>query len=244
MFQDDGGGVITSIFGQSIQREHSAVSFLNRIPLQKIVIWLSFVGLVFILRDFFGILFSTFVISYIGNSVVDRFMAPGRDRRVLVILYFLAIITLIFSLGFWTVTLAISEGKNFVARAQREDPYITVYNKLQESLPPPVMERLERAILESEAVNNLRNEPESGSGGADPNSAHREPPQNQPDETKTPQEGAEAGSNPKTPENSETAEESVARKDKARRIGQALQRNLKDYAIVAVEGPSRPFSRL
>ncbi|MBT5707459.1 MAG: hypothetical protein HOI66_14175, partial [Verrucomicrobia bacterium] len=115
-------GVITSIFGKpgpKNQEQASALSFLNRIPLRKVVIWGSFLGLLYLLNDFIGVIIGTFIISYMGNSIISRFEQSFKSRKTLVAGYFLTILLLVSGFGFWTVTLAIDEGKTFVNEIQK-----------------------------------------------------------------------------------------------------------------------------
>jgi predicted PurR-regulated permease PerM len=58
--------------------------FLKRWPWEKILIWALFVGLLVVLRDFFPIIFMTFIVTYvIGNVVGSLFRRMGwkRDER-------------------------------------------------------------------------------------------------------------------------------------------------------------------
>ena len=61
---------------------------LLRVPLKKIAIWAAFAGVLFALRDFFGLIFLTFVLAYITGSVVDRLDDHFSSRRVPILLVF------------------------------------------------------------------------------------------------------------------------------------------------------------
>jgi len=60
--------------------------FIRRIPWEKVLIWLIFFLCIYFLRSFFGILFITFVISYIASNIVKgicfRIPRPAIERRV------------------------------------------------------------------------------------------------------------------------------------------------------------------
>ena len=60
---------------------------------RRILIWLILIGLLWLLRDFFGLIFITFVLIFIATPLVrlgrDRLKLPHRLSLVLVYIFFL-----------------------------------------------------------------------------------------------------------------------------------------------------------
>lgn len=237
------------------------MSFLNRIPLRKLFIWAAFLSLIYVLRDFFGILIGTFVISYIGNSLVNRYQDRVKDRRILVLGYFSTIILLVTGFGFWAVPLAISESKEFINKVQKDDPYIFVYEQLREALGPKLTARLEKAVVKTAKHSghgdpikvdisptdtgfsvNIKELPKphkplkkDGPDSKDGDPKNRDAKQG---ESKKGEEKGQKGDGKDKPEKELTPEEIEAekaeRKRKAEQIGQAIQHNLKEYISLAI----------
>lgn len=96
---------------------------LLRFPLKKAAIWAAFLGLLFALRGFFGLIFLTFVFSYITSTIVGRIEHQFSNRRTAVLLVFGVIVGLIVALGAAAVPRAIAEGTVVVNRFNKvEDP--------------------------------------------------------------------------------------------------------------------------
>jgi predicted PurR-regulated permease PerM len=71
-----------------------------RLVAQKWLIWLGLIGVLILLRDLFPVIFFTFILAYIGNSVIGllsrRFPKLATRRRpILAVLYFLFILGII-----------------------------------------------------------------------------------------------------------------------------------------------------
>ncbi|MDF1664452.1 MAG: AI-2E family transporter [Planctomycetota bacterium] len=252
MDQHEPTGVITSIFGKpganKGKEAPSALNFLNRIPLRKVVIWASFLGLIYLLRDFFGVLIGTFVISYIGNSIISRFEKNFKNRKLLVVAYFLTIISMMTGFGFWIVTLAIDEGKVAVEKIQNDDPYEFVYKELYKSLPPKIFVRVKDAVIESHQLNESA--PKNGKDGSKPHGdAHNEVTPPVKDPKKEPEKSSKdkkapdkkiVQSNPEKDKDKAIAGKDGEKKDEfdkeeAQRFGDALQHLLKDYTKLAIK---------
>lgn len=107
---------------------------LLRVPLKKVAIWGSFLGTLFLLRDYFGLVFLTFVISYIASSLVDRVAPSFSSRKVPVLLVFAAIVGGITGVGFATVPRAIRQGRAQLEKLERlstiKDPQEYVEERL------------------------------------------------------------------------------------------------------------------
>ena len=96
---------------------------LLRVPLKKIAIWAAFAGVLFALRDFFGLIFLTFVLAYITGSVVDRLDDHFSSRRVPILLVFAGFLGLLVALGFATVPRAVRAGEQALKHMRGiEDP--------------------------------------------------------------------------------------------------------------------------
>lgn len=246
--------VLSALFGRSgTPGEGPALTFLKRIPLGKITIWLSFLALLYLLHDFFGVLFGTFILSYIGNSFVNRFEGSVKDRRILVLAYFAVILLIISGLGLLVIPRAYDEGKNFIIKAQERNPYVFLYEGLNEKLGPGVMPRLEKVLLaddgelkrmaDASSIEIRRGGevwvvsfPEEGDGG--PVEAHRKSEGGRP-KTGDTSPGKTDPSKPKPGKTDEASEAETAaaiedRKKKAQRMGEALQHKLRPYATAAI----------
>lgn len=112
---------------------------LLRVPLKKIAIWGSFLGLLFFLRQFFGVIFLTFVISYITTTIVDRIEPYFSNRRIPVLMVFGAIVAAILGLGYATVPRAIRQGKAQLDKLKGiKDPRAFFETQLAEMLGQPI----------------------------------------------------------------------------------------------------------
>lgn len=80
--------------------------FIKRWPWEKILIWALFLGLLWLLRGFFTIIFVTFVVTYVLRNVVNwlcrrcgRPVDTGRFYKAMVLVVFSALVTAIVLLG-------------------------------------------------------------------------------------------------------------------------------------------------
>lgn len=89
---------------------------LLELPLKKVSIWAAFLLLLWVLRPFFGLVFLTFVLSYISSSIVDRIAPHFTSRRVPVVLVFAAIIGAVVALGWATIPKAYRQGRDQLRR--------------------------------------------------------------------------------------------------------------------------------
>ncbi len=81
----------------------NTLPLLQRLPWEKMLIWIVFFLGIYLLRSFFGILFITFVISYIASNIVRRVCSkinsPSRENRLrwlattIVFVFFLSLIS-------------------------------------------------------------------------------------------------------------------------------------------------------
>ena len=112
------------------------LQFIRRLPWEKMLIWLLFFLCIYLLRSFFGILFITFVISYIASNIVRRIClkfnipATGRRLRQLVtMIVFILFLSLVTGVGDYIFPRVIDQVRGFVI-------------SVQVLLPPPVRKAL------------------------------------------------------------------------------------------------------
>jgi predicted PurR-regulated permease PerM len=78
-------------------------AFFRKVRWVKIIIWAFFLGLVYILRHFFALIFLTFIISYIARNVVAAVsdLAGGRPavRKTAVVATFVVFVLLVYASG-------------------------------------------------------------------------------------------------------------------------------------------------
>jgi predicted PurR-regulated permease PerM len=107
-------------------REQDPFRFIKRLPWEKITIWAIFLLLIYLLRDFFDVLFLTFIISYIAHNLVtwacermgigDKPSHPLRYlNTVLVFLVFLGLLT---GAGWLVLPKVFEQGKRLGEQAQ------------------------------------------------------------------------------------------------------------------------------
>lgn len=115
---------------------------LLRVPLKKITIWLAFLLLLWVLRPFFGLVFLTFVLSYISFSIVERVSPHFTSRKVPVVLVFAGIVGAVVALGFATIPKAVRQGREQLRRLSGiEDPKHIIDLRLAQALGgQPVVE--------------------------------------------------------------------------------------------------------
>eukprot|EP00239_Pterosperma_sp_CCMP1384_P012388 CAMPEP_0197865656 /NCGR_PEP_ID=MMETSP1438-20131217/43788_1 /TAXON_ID=1461541 /ORGANISM="Pterosperma sp., Strain CCMP1384" /LENGTH=520 /DNA_ID=CAMNT_0043484149 /DNA_START=561 /DNA_END=2123 /DNA_ORIENTATION=+ len=110
----------------------SISQWILSMPLEKYASWLVTFTLVYLLREFLGIAFMSFVISYVANSTIQfgtkKF--PER-RRLLTVCFFAVIILLVAGFGLLTVPTITREAADLVSRIQSENPYVLVGDKLK-----------------------------------------------------------------------------------------------------------------
>jgi predicted PurR-regulated permease PerM len=96
---------------------------LLRVPLKKVFIWAAFLGLLFVLRPFLGLILLTFVLAYITSSIVGRIEHQFSSRRTPVLVVFAGIVGAVVILVTTALTRAIPEVRELSARlSQIEDP--------------------------------------------------------------------------------------------------------------------------
>jgi len=94
---------------------------LLRIPLKKVAIWGAFLGLLYVLWDFFGLIFLTFVLAYITSSIVDRVQGHFSSRKVPVVLVFALIVGAATGICWAAVVRAVPEAQEWIDRFEDRD---------------------------------------------------------------------------------------------------------------------------
>ena len=89
----------------------------------------------------------TFILSFIGNSVVNVGATrwPGR-RRLLTVLWFSVVILALVGFGLVTIPSITREGAELVHRIQSENPYVLLGDKLRTALGADLTAKLERFL--------------------------------------------------------------------------------------------------
>jgi predicted PurR-regulated permease PerM len=123
---------------------------LLRVPLKKVAIWAVFGVLLFVLKDFFPLIFMTFVLSYISLNIVDRFGAQFTSRKIPVVLVFACIVGAVVALGFATVPKAWREGNEQLTRlGEVDDPKVFIKSRIHGALSRhPTLKALEARVDE------------------------------------------------------------------------------------------------
>lgn len=101
------------------------------------------------------IIMGTFVLSFIGNGFVTSaqswpvfgWFTSKSKRRLLVIVYFSALISLVTLFGVMTIPDIVREGADFVERLQNDNIWVVVLKKMRNGLGDGVMDSLERFVL-------------------------------------------------------------------------------------------------
>ncbi len=85
-------------------------SFFEWFPWEKILIWVLFLGAVYLLRHFFFVIFMTFIVAYNMRAVVVRMstiLSPGKERvwleRILALVCFAALLGACYGVGLYFV---------------------------------------------------------------------------------------------------------------------------------------------
>jgi predicted PurR-regulated permease PerM len=137
---------------------------LLRFPLRKAAIWTSIAALIYFCRDYFGVIFLTFVISYISTTIVGRVSKVFTSRKVPVLLVFLVLIGSVVGLGFATVPGAIRQGKAQLDQMRKVEDLRAFVNdratELVDKIPVlkdwGVVEKLSDPEINKQVVANLQ----------------------------------------------------------------------------------------
>jgi len=99
--------------------------FIRKVPWEKILIWVVFFLCIYALRSFFGILFITFVLSYIASNIVggicSRFQRPHSEKHLrwlVTIVVFALFLTLVSGAGTYIFPRIVNQIRGFVTSVQ------------------------------------------------------------------------------------------------------------------------------
>jgi predicted PurR-regulated permease PerM len=111
--------------------------------LKKLAIWALFLGMVYLIRDFFFIAFMTFLFSYLTLAIVGRGMrrlAPGQDRpglrRLLTIGVFVVVPLILLGIGVLVGPSLLSQGQHLAGWLSHVNPETEVSRLLKGIVGP------------------------------------------------------------------------------------------------------------
>lgn len=82
------------------------------IKVEKWLIWAAIIGIVFLLRHLFPMIFLTFILAYIGNTVLNRLSRRSRFRRVNIIVMYIILIVLLVGAALLVIPRLFGEARN------------------------------------------------------------------------------------------------------------------------------------
>lgn len=98
-------------------------TFLHRLPWEKITIWGLFILVMYTLRDFFFIIFMTFIVAYSMRALVMKIVkvvSPNTERnwlqRLLAIVCFIALLAGCYGAGQFFIPQLIEQGRELVSK--------------------------------------------------------------------------------------------------------------------------------
>ncbi|CAL5219585.1 g1445 [Coccomyxa viridis] len=131
-------------------------TWLVDLPWNRVGVWAVVVWFMYSLKDFFGIAMGTFILSFIGNGFVKSAqrarlfppqISPQIRRKILVLVYFTAIVSCVTLFGVMTIPDIIRESADFVTRLQSDSIWVVVLEKIRHGLGDGMMDQLERFML-------------------------------------------------------------------------------------------------
>ena len=89
---------------------------------QKWLIWISLIGIVFLLRHLFPIFFFTFILAYIGNTIVRTISRRYPQRRIILVLMYAGLIAAVTGMTLIVVPRLLYEAKGLARSYIEKDP--------------------------------------------------------------------------------------------------------------------------
>lgn len=116
------------------------------VKVEKWIIWGGFLAIIYLLRHLFPVLFFTFILSYIGNTILCYFTRRTAFRRTILILLYVVLVSALLGLGAFVVPHIFSETRQLatdfiVQEEERQNLETEVARSYQEetgALPPEV----------------------------------------------------------------------------------------------------------
>ena len=146
---------------------------VSQLPVKRILIWAAFCWLVYLCRPFMGVLFGTFVVSYVGVSFCQwgtRFLQRfgiQAARRVIVGVYYSGIALFITTMSLLTIPRIIKEGQYFVGIIRSSNPYVWIADTMRRALGDELSAKVEALVL-SEGYAELADQDTGSSAGQSP----------------------------------------------------------------------------
>lgn len=148
--------------GDAASTPREAFRFLLRVPWEKLAIWAMFLSLIYVLRDFFTILFLTFVFSYMAQGAVGWMLGKlghagdlGVIRRRVVVAFFTLLLTGIIGLGWIVLPRFYDQANQFVRKLRATDFKAQVETGLRNALGAESFADLERTEWYKDQMTDL-----------------------------------------------------------------------------------------
>jgi len=112
------------------------------IKIEKWLIWAALIGIVFLLRHLFPMIFLTFILAYIGNTVLNVVSRRSRFRRINLIVMYIVLIVLLVGAALLVVPRLFGEARNLARTYISHDAEATRMQDKPVTAPPqPVLPR-------------------------------------------------------------------------------------------------------
>jgi predicted PurR-regulated permease PerM len=161
----------------SSELDDGLLGIVSQLPVKRILIWAAFSWLVYLCRPFMGVLFGTFVVSYVGVSFCQwgtRFLRRfGIDapRRVIVGIYYSGIALFITTMSLLTIPRIIKEGQYFVGIIRSSNPYVWIADTMRRALGDELSAKVEALVLSEGYAEPTENDGIPGAGSGSPSVA-------------------------------------------------------------------------
>jgi predicted PurR-regulated permease PerM len=132
------------------EMDETALSFFINLRPKRLFIWLGMTTCLWYLRPFFGVLFGTFVLSYVANSFVSwsqKITKNRLPRRWAVLFFYAIIVSVITSFSLLTVPRVIKEGQYFIRTIESANPYVFIADSIRNSLGDDLSSKLESLLI-------------------------------------------------------------------------------------------------
>ena len=130
---------------------------VSQLPLKRLLIWAAFAWLVYLCRPFMGVLFGTFVVSYVGVSFcqwVGRRLVEydiQLPRRAIVSIYYACIALFITTTSLVTIPRIVREGQYFVGIIRSSNPYVWIADTMRRALGDELSAKVEALVMSDRA---------------------------------------------------------------------------------------------
>lgn len=130
----------------------SSEAALQRVPVKRLLSWITLFSALILLRPFFPVIVGTFIVGYVANSVVRAVAGITNDRaprRLVVGIFYAFIVTAISGFSLMTIPTVVRESQYFISTLQSENPYVYVANSLRKALGDELTTKLEAYVMYS-----------------------------------------------------------------------------------------------